>query len=116
MNKIYISAMILYLIVFCLDFTLMDHGHSHSHKHPHKSHHQLDYSYLDESGDYIPPEPDTGGRRWWKGNLHTHTLWSDGDQFPEVVVDWYKKHHYEGSELNVARPGRGWITWYAAGT
>lgn len=29
------------------------------------------------------------GYRWWKGNLHTHSLWSDGDQFPEVVVDWY---------------------------
>ncbi|MFN0066994.1 MAG: hypothetical protein ACKVYV_05090, partial [Limisphaerales bacterium] len=20
--------------------------------------------------------------RWWKGNLHTHSFWSDGDDFP----------------------------------
>lgn len=33
--------------------------------------------------------------RWWKGNLHTHTLWSDGDDFPEVVVDWYKSRGYD---------------------
>ena len=30
--------------------------------------------------------------RWWKGNLHTHSLWSDGDDFPEMVADWYKRH------------------------
>ena len=28
--------------------------------------------------------------RWWKGNLHTHSLWSDGDDFPEMIVDWYR--------------------------
>ncbi len=33
--------------------------------------------------------------RWWKGNLHTHTLWSDGDDFPEMVVDWYKSRGYD---------------------
>ena len=33
--------------------------------------------------------------RWWKGNLHTHTMWSDGDDFPEMVVDWYKSHGYD---------------------
>ncbi len=31
---------------------------------------------------------------WFKGNLHTHTLWSDGNQLPELVVDWYKRHGY----------------------
>jgi len=25
--------------------------------------------------------------RWWKGNLHTHTFWSDGDDFPEMVAE-----------------------------
>lgn len=33
--------------------------------------------------------------RWWKGNLHTHSLWSDGDDFPEMIVDWYKTHGYD---------------------
>lgn len=31
---------------------------------------------------------------WWKGNLHTHSLWSDGDDFPEMIADWYKAHGY----------------------
>ncbi len=32
--------------------------------------------------------------RWWKGNTHTHTLWSDGDHFPEAVADWYRRNGY----------------------
>lgn len=32
---------------------------------------------------------------WYKGNTHTHTLWSDGDDFPELVLDWYKSHGYD---------------------
>lgn len=31
---------------------------------------------------------------WYKGNLHTHTYWSDGDEFPEMVLDWYKSKGY----------------------
>ena len=23
---------------------------------------------------------------WWKGNLHTHSLWSDGDDYPDYVI------------------------------
>jgi hypothetical protein len=33
--------------------------------------------------------------RWWKGNTHTHTLWSDGDDFPEMVADWYRRNGYD---------------------
>ena len=33
--------------------------------------------------------------KWWKGNLHTHTLWSDGDDYPEMVVGWYQEHGYD---------------------
>ncbi|NBO92547.1 MAG: hypothetical protein EBV06_09605 [Planctomycetia bacterium] len=32
--------------------------------------------------------------KWYKGNLHTHTLWSDGDDFPEMVADNYRKAGY----------------------
>jgi hypothetical protein len=32
----------------------------------------------------IPSNPDP---RWWRGNLHAHTLWSDGDDFPEMAVE-----------------------------
>lgn len=31
---------------------------------------------------------------WWRGNTHTHTLWSDGDEFPEIVAGWYKANGY----------------------
>lgn len=33
--------------------------------------------------------------RWYRGNTHAHSLWSDGDEFPEMVADWYKKHGYD---------------------
>ena len=35
-----------------------------------------------------------GAKRWYKGNLHTHTFWSDGKAFPEEAVAWYKSHGY----------------------
>lgn len=28
--------------------------------------------------------------KWWRGNLHMHTYWSDGRVFPEQAVDIYK--------------------------
>src|SRR5512134_2263043 len=32
---------------------------------------------------------------WFKGNLHTHTLNSDGDSTPDDVVRWYREHGYQ---------------------
>ncbi len=32
--------------------------------------------------------------RWYKGNTHTHTLRSDGDETPRRVVRWYYDHDY----------------------
>ena len=50
--------------------------------------------------------------RWWKGNTHTHTLWSDGDDFPEMVADWYKRNGYHFVSLTdhntVATEERWW--------
>ncbi len=46
-------------------------------------------------------------RRWYKGNLHTHTTMSDGDSTPEVVARWYKDHGYQFlvlSDHNVLTP------------
>ena len=34
------------------------------------------------------------GRKWYKGNLHSHSLWSDGDDYPEMIGLWYKEHGY----------------------
>ena len=33
--------------------------------------------------------------KWYKGNLHTHSYWSDGDEFPEMIMQWYKDHDYQ---------------------
>jgi hypothetical protein len=50
--------------------------------------------------------------RWWKGNTHTHSLWSDGDQYPEMIVEWYRQHGYQFlalSDHNVMLVGERWI-------
>src|ERR1044072_2750213 len=50
--------------------------------------------------------------RWWKGNLHTHSLWSDGDDYPEMIVDWYKTHGYDFlalSDHNILQEGPAWL-------
>lgn len=39
-------------------------------------------------------EPQNPPMRWWKGNLHTHSLWSDGNDFPEMIADWYADNDY----------------------
>ncbi|MBC6997840.1 histidinol-phosphatase [Cytophaga sp. FL35] len=39
--------------------------------------------------------PKAKPQKWFKGNLHTHSYWSDGDEFPEVILDWYKNHDYQ---------------------
>lgn len=33
--------------------------------------------------------------KWYKGNIHTHTTESDGDEAPEKVVRWYRQHGYD---------------------
>lgn len=50
--------------------------------------------------------------RWWKGNLHTHTLWSDGDGFPEMAAEWYRDHGYHFlalSDHNILSQGEKWM-------
>lgn len=32
--------------------------------------------------------------RWYKGNLHSHSINSDGDSPPYDLVSWYKRHGY----------------------
>jgi predicted metal-dependent phosphoesterase TrpH len=34
-------------------------------------------------------------KRWFKGNLHMHNQWSDGQPLPEWSIDWYKSHGYD---------------------
>src|SRR3982750_4741441 len=56
--------------------------------------------------------------RWWKGNLHTHSLWSDGNDYPEMIADWYKEHGYNFlalSDHNVLSDHALWIPTKKAG-
>ena len=51
--------------------------------------------------------------QWYKGNLHTHSYWSDGDEFPEMIMQWYKDHDYQFvalSDHNVIPEGEKWKT------
>jgi hypothetical protein len=59
--------------------------------------------------EVIPAE---AAPRWWKGNLHTHSLWSDGDDFPEMVAEWYRTRDYHFLALtdhNVLSQGMRWM-------
>ncbi len=49
--------------------------------------------------------------RFYKGNLHAHSYWSDGDHYPEMVMDWYKSNGYHFAVLsdhNVLQTGEKW--------
>jgi hypothetical protein len=35
------------------------------------------------------------GQRWCRGNMHTHSFWSDGDDFPEAIAKWYRDRGYQ---------------------
>ncbi|MFN2458481.1 MAG: PHP domain-containing protein [Chitinophagaceae bacterium] len=51
--------------------------------------------------------------KWFKGNTHTHSLWSDGNDYPEMIMDWYKSHGYDFislSDHNILAQGEKWVT------
>lgn len=57
-----------------------------------------------EPPDVEPPDPPPGPPGTFKddldvsvfqkGNIHTHTRWSDGDSRPDDVIRWYRDHGY----------------------
>src|SRR3989440_27768 len=50
--------------------------------------------------------------KWFKGNLHTHSLWSDGNDFPEMICDWYRDNGYNFlaiSDHNTLAEGEKWM-------
>ena len=65
----------------------------------------------------IPSEAEMSERtrpdyQWWKGNLHTHSFWSDGNDFPEMIVSWYAENGYNFlalSDHNILSVGDKWI-------
>ncbi len=59
--------------------------------------------------DPVPADPPL---RWWKGNIHTHSLWSDGNDFPEMISEWYRSHDYNFlalSDHNILSVGDRWM-------
>ncbi|ADB39520.1 histidinol-phosphatase [Spirosoma linguale] len=54
----------------------------------------------------------TQAQHWYKGNLHTHSLWSDGDDYPEMIMDWYKANGYQFvglSDHNIIQDVDKWV-------
>lgn len=49
---------------------------------------------------------------WFKGNTHTHSLWSDGNDFPEMIVEWYQERGYDFialSDHNILATTEKWM-------
>jgi hypothetical protein len=66
---------------------------------------------LGTAGALAAPAP--AAPRWWKGNLHTHSLWSDGDDFPEMIAGWYKSrgYHFLGfTDHNTLHNSNKWVS------
>ncbi len=64
------------------------------------------------TGDTAPADT------WWRGNTHTHTLWSDGDDFPEPVAEWYKRagyHFLAITDHNTLASSERWVRIPASG-
>ena len=69
--------------------------------------------------DVAPLPVANAASQYWKGNLHTHSLWSDGDDFPEMIADWYKQHGYHFLALtdhNLLSEGEKWVAADATAT
>jgi len=69
------------------------------------------------AGSLVEAQDDLARPRWFKGNLHAHSLWSDGDDYPEMVADRYRNRGYHFlvlSEHNVLSQGPRWMSVAAA--
>lgn len=54
----------------------------------------------------------TDGLRWCRGNLHTHSHWSDGDDYLPTIAAWYRDHGYQFlvfTDHNVLAQSERWI-------
>ena len=55
---------------------------------------------------------DGEGKQWYRGNTHTHSLWSDGNDFPEMIVAWYAENDYDFialSDHDILATGEKWV-------
>ena len=86
------------------DNTQAQHSHDHGDGNIQSHTTQKDAGYhMELRSSYNAEQP-----RWWKGNTHTHTWWSDGDSPPEIVSAWYREHDYDFlvlSDHNIMQKG-----------
>ena len=67
---------------------------------------------LGSCGDVKKKTDTSQKKKWYKGNLHTHSFWSDGDEFPETILDWYSSNDYQFialSDHNTISMDEKWI-------
>ena len=53
-----------------------------------------------------------GDLKWYRGNLHTHSHWSDGDDYLESIGLWYRDHDYDFlvfTDHNVLADSERWV-------
>lgn len=53
-----------------------------------------------------------GGLNWYRGNMHTHSLWSDGDDYLESLGLWYRDNGYDFlvfTDHNVLATTEKWV-------
>jgi hypothetical protein len=51
-------------------------------------------------------------KRWYRGNLHTHSHWSDGDDYLEMIALWYRDrgyHFLSFTDHNVLADTERWV-------
>lgn len=54
----------------------------------------------------------TDGLQWQRGNMHTHSHWSDGDDYLESIANWYQKAGYQFlvfTDHNVLADKERWV-------
>ena len=64
------------------------------------------------AGESTPTKIGAERPSWLKGNIHTHSFWSDGNQFPEMIASWYKQQGYDFlalSDHNILSKGEKWM-------
>lgn len=52
------------------------------------------------------------GQKWLRGNMHTHSHWSDGDDYLESIANWYQQAGYQFlvfTDHNVLADKERWV-------
>ena len=55
---------------------------------------------------------ESGDQKWYRGNMHTHSLWSDGDDYHEMIASWYQERGYSFlvyTDHNVLLKNERWV-------